>query len=243
MDNGDASIDEFIARRWDDAKRELEDRDPGYVHSLETAARPSLQGIYLPPAVLKGRLPKAWTELLETCIDVRWTIELLRCAAEGLRDEEYEGLDDVQAGRRASYHLTSWIHHLYAVSEKVKKLITLTCKLYLDDARRKRIRQKHHKLLDDRLDKTLLKARIPLAHGAGGSGTVMRSVTELGGWEPAVTLKIMPITILESSNRVEADLRPKWHRQRVGQTRGVEILVGQILASLEKELSRNSEPC
>ena len=71
----------------------------------------------------------------------------------------------------------------------------------------------------------------------------MRSVTELGGWEPAVTLKIMPITILESSNRVEADLHSKRHRQRVGQTRRVEILIGRILASLEQELSRNSEPC
>ena len=240
--NQDASIDGFIARRWEDAKTELGRRDPSYVHGLEAAARPSMQGVQIPPFAPSQRLPKAWTELLETCVDVRWTIEQMRCAVAGLQEEEYEGLDDVEAGRRASYHLTSWVHHLYALYEKIKRLITLTCKLYLNGARRKRTRLKHQKLIDDRFKKTLEEGRVPLAHGAGGRGTVMRAVTEIGGWEPAVTLGIMPISILESSNRVEASLRRKWHRQRARQTDGVEALVGQILASLEKELSNNAGP-
>ena len=116
--DGLAPIQEWVGRRWTDAKRVLSDFDPEFVSAVETAQSVSSRGIYVPEIKSQTQLPETWVQILGSCSEVIWTADLLSLAVEELHPDRYKDLGKPDAGRRAYYHLTNWMHHDYALHEK-----------------------------------------------------------------------------------------------------------------------------
>ena len=148
------SIDEFVNRRWADAKEKLRQLDPSFVAKYEELAAkarsedPSLE-VTEPVLWLPGqgpvsffthrdprrRLSKEWHSLLEDCYALTMLASIVETGANNLTAETHKTFPQVEAGRQSDYHKHSYVIHSLALLERVKKVITCTTALYISDDR------------------------------------------------------------------------------------------------------------
>ena len=233
-------IEEWVGRRWADARKKLATDDPEFVRSLTAAQALSLRGALLPMIRAKKGLSKPWIELLDSTTNVVLEAEMVTRAAEQLNPSLYEGLSKLDAGRLAYYNVTSWILHDRALTEQVKRLIAVTVKVYLQDrtpAVRNRIKDKHTKVLNQRVAKRFEKGRLAIAHGVSVEQSTMQAVTEDRLWDGAVVFSPGPSTFLDRASEDRSRRITRWHEEKVAQTGQRLATIGEILVKFEVEFT------
>ena len=91
------TIDDFVDRRWQDAKHTLRRLDRGFVDKLESTVRLQSMGLSTPwpidiEAKPEGRLPKQWHRLLEACLELTMEVSRLEVSAQSLGADAHEGI-------------------------------------------------------------------------------------------------------------------------------------------------------
>ena len=133
------SIDDFINRRWADAKEEMRGLDPHFVATYEdVAAKGKAEdsslavpnpALWLPGRGLvdffvhrepRKRLSKKWYRLFEACYSLSDQASIARTAAKHMTAQTYQTLRDVDTGMLANYHFHSWVIHLKTLCDRVK---------------------------------------------------------------------------------------------------------------------------
>lgn len=238
------TINDFIEHRWAEAKEELQSLDAGYVTALEATVGLSRGGFVLPNVTPSRRLPKRWTQLLETSTDLVLQLERLQHCVSGLGPEYYEGLDGPQTSSLQDYHLSNWQHHAYALVEKVEVLINVWVKLCPEDVRPSvsSLAKKWRERLKVEIREKLEPYRTPTAHGIGGVGIAPRGITEEQGWESAVVLPIPAERIVEHMHDAHGAKGRRWYEDVRAATDNLVATIGQILADAESEREEVSHP-
>ena len=131
-------IDQFIERRWRDAKEVLRGLVPEFVARLEgdLEARDSrlfVQTPAEPDTPPRRRLPKKWHLLLESCDELNRQSNLLKAAGSNLTASANSHMKPAEAGASVDYHLRSWVIHASALVERGNDTIRKTVELYLVD--------------------------------------------------------------------------------------------------------------
>ena len=130
-----ASIEEFINRRYIDAKEEVRRLDGDFVNEFESAVRLNSIGLE-PPRLVdtlrkpRQRLSKGWHRTLEACVELTIRASILECAAIGLHSNSHKGKSRNEVGRLYYYHFRSWFMHSTALSETTGELIRSGTDLY-----------------------------------------------------------------------------------------------------------------
>lgn len=154
----------FIDNRWVEAKEELTERDPAFVAAVQSYGFLHNK-LFLPESIHPPRslLAERWIRLLEATDNVYLEVENLRFTV---------SLVEPTISRRASYYyINKWIESAYNLCEKVKPLITHSCRVHGLG----KLGDKYCKQIDstDVQGKIGLR-RHPMVHGEGGEGSVVR---------------------------------------------------------------------
>ena len=140
------SIDEFVHRRWVDAKSKLRELDPDFVAKLETVNR--LEKINLTPHQPydlarrpKRHLSSEWHRLLEACFEMTLQASILHTSAVHLTPDANRVLAVNVIGQQANYHIPSWFGHAITLAERGEEVIRCTSTVYVAElgARKKLI--------------------------------------------------------------------------------------------------------
>ena len=159
------TIRNFIENRWAEAKEELARRDPAYVDAVQSHV--SLYNKLILPDIIHPQhrlLNDRWIRLLEATVNVFLQMEDLNFTI---------SLITPNLNRRTShYYVDRWYEIAYNLCEKVKRLITHSCRVYRLD---QKVADKYCKQIDSReVRGNISLRRHPLVHGEGGEGSVVR---------------------------------------------------------------------
>ena len=235
-------IEAFVKSMWAEAREELRGLDPGFVAAVDAAKRLADGPLLFGARKIKptGSLPDEWVAVLESCTDVVMQVNALEASVDALEPEFYEGIDADRAGRLIYHNMTSWVHHAWALAEKVRVLISRVCDLPISDERTAAaVKYKLEGTYTDRVEtevKAILEpGRTPLTHGAGGVGLMARGVTEMGGWEGGVAAGIFPSMFLHGGYIQDVGNARRWLARRKSHTEGLLARIGTILDDFRSE--------
>ena len=132
------TIDDFVNRRWHDAKYTLRRLDSRFVDKVEYTVRLQSVGLSTPRSpnsedTPRQRLSKRWHQLLEACLELTIEASRLQVSTQSLGTDAYLGMLPVDVGQRVDYHLSSWVTHAVTLSDRVKEVITRTVETYMGD--------------------------------------------------------------------------------------------------------------
>jgi hypothetical protein len=134
------TIRNFIENRWAEAKEELARRDPAYVDAVQSHV--SLYNKLILPDIIHPQhrlLNDRWIRLLEATVNVFLQMEDLNFTI---------SLITPNLNRRTShYYVDRWYEIAYNLCEKVKRLITHSCRVYRLD---QKVADKYCKQIDSR---------------------------------------------------------------------------------------------
>ena len=250
------SIDDFINKRWADAKEELRQRDPSFVakyEELATKARSEDSILEVPEQVLwlpgqgpvsffthrdpKKRLSRKWHSLLEACVALTKQVSIVKIAANSLTADMYKALPDIEVGRQFDYHRNSLIIHMLTLCERVKKVIEVTAAVYIaDNVVRKSINEQYRSLVEP-IRKRLEDLRNEVVHPRGSLGA--EGITEDQLWEQNVAVGITAQMLLNEfywPTRGERIKRGEYNWY----VDGTDLLLDEldsIIGELEKDLA------
>ena len=235
------TIDDFVDRRWQDAKSTLRRLDSGFVERVESTVRLQSAGLAAPwqldiAEAPRQRLSKQWHRLLKACLDLAMEVSRLQVAAEGLRADAYREMAPIDVGQRAEYHLSSWFTRAVTISERTKEVIEQTVKTYLADGEptKKLIRQYEERVDQEcRRYKTL---RNDFVHATPSS--LASAVTADDLWEANVAGGMTPQMFLDEFRYPDECDRLRAGRYAVVATETAFLCdaLGSILGSLENDL-------
>ena len=235
------TIDDFVERRWRDAKCALRRLDSEFVDRVESTVRLQSAGLATPwqfdiAEAPSRRLSTEWHRLLKACLDLTMEVSRLQVAAQGLRADAYQGMAPVDVGQRAEYHLSSWFTRAVTLSERTNEVIEQTVKTYLADSKpADKLVQRYRERVDQacRRYKTL---RNDFVHATPSS--LASVVTSEDLWESNVAGGMTPEMFLNEFRYPDEYVRLRDGKYGVVATE-TEFLcdsLGSILGSLENDL-------
>ncbi len=235
------SIDDFVNRRWTDAKRALRELDPDFVSSLESEHCLQLMGLSMPrqygvePRPDKS-LSTEWHRLLEACHELTMQACSLQMAAVSMTADANRGMSQVEVGKRADYHFRSWFIHGFALAERTEDVIKKTADVYVDvtdDANE--VTKRYHAQVTQRVTRRIKDQRNTYAHG--GTRSWGSGITEDHLWEGMVTIRVTPKRFLaEFHYPAEADfVTTGKYDGYVEETEKILDCLGSILQELEMD--------
>ena len=236
------TLDAWVERRWDDAKAQLAVIDPAFVKTIDSARRLEALGIVIKSELVpEKRFTARWINLLEACGDAVLVADQLQLAVENLNPERYKGMDARSASREATYHAFNWVLYDFALIEKVRRLISVSAKIYLRDrepVERTEIKNRYLKRLKA-LAKRFERTRHGLTHGISGDN-IVAGITEDRLWEKGVALGLTPQKILEFFHDVDYPAA-LWYSEKSKQTQERLAEEGLLLADFESEFQTSSD--
>ena len=158
------TIKSFIENRWVEAKEELTQQDPTFVAAVQSYGFLH-DKLFLPENIHPPRrlLPERWIHLLEASVSVYQEVENLSFT-----------VSLIEPGitiRASHYYADKWIEGAYNLCEKVKLLITHSCRAYGLG----RLQDKYCNQIDSRdVQGNIGLRRHPQVHGEGEEGSVVR---------------------------------------------------------------------
>lgn len=194
------SVDDFVNRRWDDARETLVKLAPDSVSSLESEHRPQVLGLDMPQQFTIGDRPKRilskkWHRVLEACLELTMQSRNLQVAAISLTADACEGFSRTEAGMRADYHFRSWFIHVAALSERTCDVIRKTAEEYIaESGKRTEVTKRYQNKVYEQVTKHVDQQRNNFLHAkrSWASGS-----TEEGLWEGQVTEGMILVKFLE----------------------------------------------
>lgn len=231
------TIKDFINNRWNDSKEELRKPDQSFVGQFEARLHLSHEGVWLPsdtPEITpKRRRPRKWHDLLSTTMGIALDLTLVETNLLILNPKDNPKLDR----RTEVFCFYAWLQNIYNLCEKVRLLVTQSCKLYPLD--KNRVKSAFHKAIRVKVQDEVSKLRHPVLHGDSQASTLMKRVItqDKEAWEVNVALgpRIIDETFksfyTHQSGRLFATLDSK--------TGYALSTLGSILFELEKEISKS----
>jgi hypothetical protein len=236
------TIYNFIENRWADAKKELQRRDPAFVNKVEAYGSLWDQGLVLPELTnfsqphypLPHPLPQRWYRLLETTFEVVQELERI--------DITTSQAQSAKTRKLARYYYDMWVQNAFNLCEKVKLLVTFSCRLYRLADREAIIKHYHSEI--NKVQDNVSKSRHALVHGAdeaakGGRGVDARAITDNPlGWDVGVVFgsELIPI-ILEAAGN--ADMTPGKYAMILGVcTRMLNTTLAAVLLDFDHLISQ-----
>lgn len=232
-------IDEFVTCVFRGAKARLREIDPKYVALIEEIARAHTSKLAHPawdPKLSQEpshRLPSEWYELLESALDLGLQVDFVLHALRQLAAAS--SVSDVNERGKATYfYFRAVITETQALVEKAQVCSIRAVRRTSQSQSDKQVAQEAVKKQLMPIQGRLEKMRDPQLHGAGGSGLVMRGITEDGLWDVGVaasaSLEIMTNGIYDNQGIPLTILRR--HRQSEKVTALVFEVVGKTLADV-----------
>jgi hypothetical protein len=231
------TIHNFIENRWADAKKELQRQDPAFVNKVEAYGSLRDQGIVLPELTNFSQprypLSQKWYRLLETTFEVAKELERIDITA-------YQA-QSAKTRKLARYYFEMWVQNAFNLSEKVKLLVTHSCRLY---GLTNTVKDHYHSEINDKVQDNVGKSRHALVHGAdeaakGGRGVDARAITDNPlGWDVNVVFgsQLIPI-ILEAADN--AGMTPDEYAVIVGvYTRMLNMALAAVLLEFDHHISQ-----
>ena len=230
------SIDDFINRRWADAKEEMRGLDPNFVDELESSDYP--EGL-IRNRTPRQRLSTEWHRLLGYCCDLSARASLVEIAARSLKALADEVPQSEVAGRQASYHIASWIIYLNALCESVEKVIKGTTALYIYDKNVRKRKEQRYCDSANKYTKEIQKARNGFAHAGTLGG---ESITANSHWEAFIAVGITARMLQDDHYRqiMEDELKQGDPNRYIDATERFLEHFGSILGELEKDIADQS---
>ena len=241
-----SAIDDFIGRRWKDAKAELLVLDQGYVAKVETELR--LYELDLLPAWHPfhveynpaRRLSKSWHRLLEACFELIMQVEHVRTAAVGLTADANRHLTQTEAGKRANFYFRSWFIHVYTLGERTLSIIERTVQVYSPSSKSSsELTSRYQRRVTREIIRPNSHVRHEFAHGRTDQSRSWASgITEDELWEGMVAIGMTPqMQLVEFGypSQGSAVLSGKYE-QFIDATEGILNIIGSILEELEAEV-------
>ncbi len=137
------------------------------------------------------RLSKKWHRLLESCDELNIEESVLWVSSDYLKPDANRGISEVEAGRRADYHIRSWFIHINNLIERVGDVVRKTANVYVaDDKERKELVSRYKERVEE-IAREIRQERNQYAHGSASNAA--REMTEKGLWELVVALGDIPI--------------------------------------------------
>jgi hypothetical protein len=232
------TIYNFIENRWTDAKKQLQRQDLAFVAAVEAYGSLWDQGIVLPELTNFSRphypLPQRWYRLLETTVDIVQELQRIDTTTSQAQS----------AGNRenARYYYDMWVQNAFNLCEKVKLLVTHSCRLY---SLANTVKDHYHSEIN-KVQDNVGKSRHALVHGAdeaakGGRGINARAITDNPlGWDIIVALgpRVIPY-ILESAN--DAGMTPKQYAMILGDlTRVLNTALAAVLYEFDSDIRHSA---
>jgi hypothetical protein len=197
------------------------------------------QGLVLPELTNFSQshypLPQGWYRLLETTVEVAQELERI--------DITTSQAQSAKTRKLARYYYDMWVQNAFNLCEKVKLLVTFSCRLYrLADS--KAVIKHYHSEIKDKVQDNMGKSRHALVHGAdevakGGRGVDARAITDNPlGWDVSVVFgsELIPI-ILEAAGN--AGMTPGEYALILGvNTRMLNTTLAAVLLDFDHRISR-----
>ena len=223
---GNATIEDFVSRRWAAAKAALTKRDSQFVTQIE-------EEVDTQPT---SRLSKEWHDLLESCHEMIFQADILGLNAAKLGpDSAKQGDPVVEAGMESTYHVRSWPAQALALKERVSRVVDTTVTIAgLEKEPGQDIIKEFRGRLDSQFsDIEELRHQYLHARRSWGSG-----ITEDQSWERAVALGFTPdVFLARFFYPAEAELWIAGHWARHIPLTQVHLReVGELLKDLERRL-------
>ena len=239
-------IDQFIERRWGDAKEVLRGLDSEFVARLESDLEAKDPPLFVPaPTKLdtspRQRLPKEWHLLLESCDELGRQSNLLKAAGSNLTARANAHMNPAKAGASVDYHLRSWIIHASALVERGDDTIRKTVALYLvDRAAVTSIAKRFTQDTRENITQAIESQRNDFLHARPSWSNALTSEEQ---WEGLVAIGMTP-RLFESDFRHplqgERVLTGYFDDMAVNAALVIEKL-GTVLIALEEHLVTNNE--
>ena len=193
---GGRSIQEFVERRWADAKAELRKLDSEFVHKIESTVRLQDSGLETPWPVDVGDrpvrpLPKEWRRLLGACYEMTVGVSILQVTAHDLTAEANRGLSPVEVGRRFLHHNSAWFVHAMSLTEAADRVIHSTAEVYVvDSEERSDLTKRYKERMRQDISREIRGPRNDYVHPA--NMPLASSITGDRLWEPLVAAGLTP---------------------------------------------------
>lgn len=189
-------IDEFVNRRWEEAKAALQPikdrtesnpRQKALLNRLYSPTTPLTDGdIYdLYQQLLRRRptLSRKWHHLLEVCYELTVQADIVETASDCLHPEIYRELPPERAGLLVLHNYRSWFVHGFALAERVQQAIEKTALLYTTDtAERNALFNLYRRRIAREVTGMIREHRTEFAHGTIRS-QIGSAMTTDGLWE------------------------------------------------------------
>ena len=228
------TIRSFIDNRWAEAKEELTQQDPTFIAAVQSYEflqdklfLPEVDESIHPP---RGLLDERWVHLLEATENVYLEVEDLLFTV--------SLIESAITSRASHYHADKWVESAYSLCEKVKVLITHSCRVHglgrLDD--------KYCNQIDSKdVQGKIGLLRHPLVHGEGGGGSVVRraiSEDEQHSWELYVAIGPGLLDYILEADPKEGQSPSDKAKILGGHTTTLLANVSGVLSQLEQDINK-----
>ena len=234
------TINDFVERRWADAKGELQKLDPDFVRRSEETVR--LQGLGLEALDFshnpKRRLSREWHILLEDCDELVRKASVLQTAIDCFIADSGGGMSSGDIGRRFFYHMQSWFIHAQALAEYTQRVFSSTTKLYFRDSETgKKIANRHIESVRCQVTRWVEQGRIKFVHATGKS--LSTGITEDDLWEGSVAAGLTPqISHDEFTDPIMGEQVKSGKYRLLADANGTVLeRTGRILQELEEDIA------
>ena len=230
------SIDDFVNKRWADAKDKIRELDPSFVDEFESSDYPQE---LISSRVPGQRLSKKWRRLLEACLSLTDQAYIVVMATHYLNALVSEDLSPLLAGRQAVYHEYSWIIHINTLCERVDCVIKRATETYVPDHKIRTAIEKRHRETVRVVRENVRELRNEMAHGDSRVG--VERITNDRLWEGLIAAGLTAQVFLDEHHYpnmgdMVKDTEGKWYPKTALYLQQL----GAILGELEKDITNQN---
>ena len=190
-----ASIEDFVNRRWVDAKNALRELDSEFVSRIESQVRLNALNLATPWSSNElerkpyRRLSKSWHNLLEACAELLMQVSFLEESTTVFAGDVHDDTPSIRAGRQALFHFRSWVINAQALTERVCGVIDCSARVYISDQQERKELSSPYKNRVQEISGQIREIRNEYLHG---NKSWAKGITEDQLWEGIVACGLAP---------------------------------------------------